>query len=233
MEEIGEDCGADVGFARSRRNTERLMRGLNAVPVSWSRLNAGQYLFTAVCDPRRDLSLFPGLDVALHYWERKRSEQLMPGRQDIDPVEMQDFIPRVALLDVMRGPVRFRYRVSGTGVCQVHHRDVTGLWADALEPEPYGGMMHEQYAGVLRTRQPAMHLNVFSSLDRYRAYTHLLLPLGRDHEDVDMILSVDSIAQDKAEMMEVLAHLQQRAEIEPSTARPWRTARHRLAVSGE
>ena len=210
------------------------MRGLSAVPVSWSNFDAGQYLFTAVCDLTQDLSLFPGLDRALDYWERKRSGHPMPGRQDIDPVEMQDFLPRIALLDIVRQPVRFRYRVCGTGVCHVHHCDTTGLWVDGLEPDPYGSMMHEQYFDVVRSRRPAMHLNVLSSHDCYRAYTHLLMPLGRDRKSVDMILSVDSIAQDKAEMMGLLTHFQRRAGIEPGSPSLYaRTAPRRLAASGE
>lgn len=210
------------------------MRGLNAVPVSWSNFDTGQYLFTAVCDRTQDLSLFPGLDVALDYWERKRSGHNMPGRQDIDPIEMHDFLPRIALLDVMRRPVRFRYRVCGTGVCHVHHCDATGLWVDKLEPEPYSAMLHEQYFDVVRTRQPAMYLNVFDSHDHYRAYAHLLLPLSRNHDAVDMILSVDSVEQDKAEMMELLVYLQRRAGVEPGAPSLYaRNAPHRLAASGE
>ena len=210
------------------------MRGLNAMPVSWSNFEAGQHLFTVACDLAQDLSLFPGLATALDYWERKKTAHIMPGRQDIDPVEMQDFLSRVALLDVARRPVRFRYRVYGTGVCHIHHHDATGLWVDNLEPEPYGGMVHEQYFDVVRRRQPAMHLNVIDSHDCYRAYAYLLLPLSRNHDSVDMILSVDSITQDKAEMMELLVYLQRRAGVEPGSPSLYgRTAPRRLAVSGE
>lgn len=209
------------------------MRGLNAVPVSWSKFDTGQYLFTVVCDPTKDLSLFPGLEAALEYWERKRSGHNMPGRQDIDPIDMLDFLPRIALLEVTRRPVRFRYRLCGTGVCHVHHCDTTGLWVDKLEPEPHGALLHEQYFDVVRTRRPAMHLNVLDSHDCYRAYAHMLLPLSRNHDAVDMILSVDSIAQDKAEMMELLVYLQRRAGIEPGNPSLYaRSAPHRLAANG-
>lgn len=209
------------------------MRGFGTVPVSWSNFDAGIHLFTAACDLLQDLSLFPGLEIALDYWGRKGSGHTMPGRQDIDPVEMHDFLSRVALLDVVRQPVRFRYRVCGTGVCHVHHCDATGLWVDDLQPDSYGGMLHEQYFDVVRTRQPAMHLNAFDSHDCYRAYAHLVLPLSRTHDSVDMILSVDSIAQDKAEMMGLLAHLQRRCGIEPGSPSLYgQTARRKLAAGG-
>lgn len=193
------------------------MLGFGAVPVSWSNFDAGVHLFTVACDLSRDLWMFPGLEIALDYWERKRAGQPMPGRQDIDPVEMHDFLSRVTLADVERNPMRFRYRVCGTGVCHVHPGDATGLWADELLPTPYGDLIHEQYFEVLRTRQPAMHLNLFDSNDYYRSYAHLVLPLSRNHDSVDMILSIDSIAQDKAEMMGLLIQLQRRVGIEPGS----------------
>lgn len=210
------------------------MRGHDALPVSWSNFDAGIHLFTAACDLSQDLSLFPGLEVALDYWARKKSGYLMPGRQDIDPIEMPEFLSRVALVDVLRNPLRFRYRVCGTGVCHFHPGDTTGLWVEDLHPTPYGDVLHEQYFDVVRTRRPAMHLNILDSHECYRSYAHLVLPLSRNRETVDMIMSVDSIAQDKAEMMELLADLQRRAGIEPSSpSLRERTARRRLAVGGE
>lgn len=208
------------------------MRALGALPVAWRHFDAGVNLFTVVCDLSQDLPLFPDLDLALDYWQRKRAGNIMPGRRDIDPAEMHDFLSRVMLADVEHNPLRFRYRVAGTGVCHVHPGDATGLRTDQLLPLPYGELIHQQYAGVVRTRKPALHLNLFDNHDSYHSYAHLILPLGRDHELVDMILTVDSRGQDQAEMMNVLIDLQRRAGIEPgSPSLHVQTARHRWAAS--
>ena len=209
------------------------MRGFISSPVSWSNLGAGTHLFTATCDLSQDLSLFAGLEAALDYWARKKTRHLMPGRQDIDPVEMQDFLPRIALIDVLRNPLQFRYRLCGTGVCRFHPIDTTGLALAELHPHPYGDLLHEQYLDVVRTRRPAMHLNIFDSHDCYRSYAHLILPLSSDRQSVDMIMTVDSVAQDKAEMMGLLVHLQRRAGIEPGSPSLYgRNEPHKWAVNG-
>lgn len=193
------------------------MQGLGALPVAWRRFDDGVRLFTVACDLSQDIPLFPDLGDMLAYWTRKRGSHAMPGRQDVDPVEIPDFLPRVMLADVERNPTRFRYRVSGTGVCHVHPGDATGLRADQLQPPPYGELVHAQYEEVVRSKQPALHLNLLDNHATYHAYAHLILPLARDHRTVDMILTVDSRTQDQAKMMNVLIALQRRGGIDPGS----------------
>ena len=193
---------------------EATLHGFGALAVACRGFDDGVNLFTVVCDPAQDLPLFPGLKPALDYWESKRAGRRLPGRDDIDPAEMIDFLPRVMLADVEHEPLRFRYRVCGTGICHVHPGDPTYLTADQLQPPSYGELIHGQYVDVLLTGRPALHLNVFDDQDRYRSYAHLILPLSRDHTDVDMIMTVDSLTQDQAKMMGLLVQLQRRAGIE-------------------
>lgn len=173
-------------------------------------------LFTAAGDRARDLPLFPDLMRVQEYWDAKRGARAMPGRDDLDPSEMVEFLSRVMLADVERNPLRFRYRLCGTGICKVHPGNATHLAADELQPPAYGALVHAQYEEVLRTGRPALHLNVFDDQDRYRSYAHLILPLSRNGIEIDMIMTVDSEAQDQAKMMNLLAQLQRRSEAEPS-----------------
>ena len=175
------------------------MQGFGALSVTRRNFADGNQLFTAPCDLARGRALFPDLARVLDYWNAKRS-----GCS--------------TLASMMRGkveqPLRFRYRLCGTGVCPVHPADQTGLAADELQPPAYGQLIHGQYAEVLRTRSPALHLNVFDTDDRYRSYAHLILPLSHDEVSVDMIMTVDSLAQDKVKMMELLVQLQRNAGID-------------------
>lgn len=191
-----------------------VLHGFGALAVACRGFDDGVSLFTVACDPALDLPLFPGLKPALDYWECKRAGRLMPGRDDLDPGEMVEFLPRIMLADVEHAPLRFRYRLCGTGICHVNPFDPTHLTADALLPRAYGALIHGQYAGVLATGLPALHLNVFDNHDRYHSYAHLILPLSRDHTTIDMIMTVDSANQDQAKMMNLLVQLQRRAGIE-------------------
>ena len=191
-----------------------VLKGFGALAVTRHEFDDGVHLFTAACQLSRDLRLFPDLARVLAYWNDKRAGRAMPSRDDLDPIEMVEFLPRVMLADIEHDPLRFRYRLCGTGVCQVHPGDATHLAADALHPPAYGELVHAQYLDVMHSRQPALHLNVFDDHDRYRSYAHLILPLSRDPATVDMIMTVDSLAQDEAKMMQLLVQMQRRAGIE-------------------
>lgn len=168
-------------------------------------------LFTSAGDLERDLPLFPDLVHALEYWDAKRGSRAMPSRDDLDPAEMVEFLPRIMLADVEHQPLRFRYRLCGTGICRVHPGNATRLAADELQPPAYGALVHAQYQDVLQTGRPALHLNVFDDQNRYRSYAHLILPLSRGGTAIDMIMTVDSEAQDQAKIMHLLGQLQRRA----------------------
>jgi PAS domain-containing protein len=61
----------------------------------------------------------PRLRAALTYWDAKRQNKLMPPRSDIDPVEIPRLLPYVMLIDVVREPLDFRYRLMGTQACDI------------------------------------------------------------------------------------------------------------------
>ena len=186
------------------------MQGAKPLQVGWRSFETGVHLFTTECHIPDDLSMFAGLQSAYAYWQNKRGTRDWPGRDDLNPLEMRDFLPRIMLADVTRDPVRFRYRLCGTGICHVHQGDPTGLTADQLQPDHYGALVHSQYEGMLTKGAPIAHLNVFSNADRYKSYAHIILPLSRSGTEIDMVMTVDSLLQDQAEMMNVLKQLQER-----------------------
>lgn len=186
------------------------MQGVKPLQVGWRSFETGVHLFTTELHIPDDLSLFPGLQGAYEHWQSKRGQREFAGRGDLDPVEMREFLPRIMLADLTRDPLRFRYRLCGTGICHVHKGDPTGLAADELQPTHYGALIHSQYEGMLNNRRPTAHLNVFSNADRYKSYAHIILPLSRGGSDIDMVMTVDSLLQDQAEMMNVLKQLQER-----------------------
>jgi hypothetical protein len=187
------------------------MQGVKPLQVGWRSFETGVHLFTTELRVPDDLGLIPGLQGAYEYWQGKRGARPFAARAALDPVEMREFLPRIMLADITRDPLRFRYRLCGTGICYAHTGgDPTGLAVDELEPAQYGALIHTQYDDMLKKRAPVAHLNVFSSADRYKSYAHIILPLSRGGEDIDMLMTVDSLIQDQAEMMTVLKQLQDR-----------------------
>jgi hypothetical protein len=47
------------------------------------------------------------------YWDSKRRGRRMPGRPDLDPIEMREWLPGIQLIDVFEDPRRLVYRLVG------------------------------------------------------------------------------------------------------------------------
>ena len=89
--------------------------------------------------PERD-DVHPGL-APLHDFWRGECEGLAPiPREMVDPVRLPaKLLPRFAIIEVLRDPLDFRYRLLGTNLTQFFGRDSTGmLFSEIPYPEPHG-----------------------------------------------------------------------------------------------
>ena len=144
-------------------------------------------------DPRS--SDYPDLVRVLDYWERKRGERFAPRRGDVDPADLLEALPRMMLADVRAEPLDFHYRLSGTGIADVHGQEMTGKGPRDLAPPALAALIHDHYCEAVRRREPLLHLVVLDTLERSRSYARLLLPLSEDGERVTMLMAVDSKEQ--------------------------------------
>ena len=127
------------------------------------------------------------------YWDSKRRGRLMPARADLDPVEMRDWLPGVALVDVHRDveprPFRLTYRLLGTRITRVRGRDDTGR---PVHEAFFGADLDaalENYRLVITERKSVYDWDRTPSQDGFaREAETLLLPLSADGAAVDMVL---------------------------------------------
>jgi|SRR6185437_3995682 len=122
------------------------------------------------------------------YWAAKKGNRRFPARADIDPLDFSYVLGRVMLLDVLRDPLRFRYRVHGTDMVMRAGYDLTGKFLDDLPITEYRKYVQERCEGLVRDREPLLvHYN--RTLDgRTRHYEALWLPFSEDGENVSMLL---------------------------------------------
>jgi hypothetical protein len=145
---------------------------------------------------------YPDLIDALDYWQRKRGRRFAPSRADIEPLDLVRVLPRIMLADVLSDPLSFRYRLSGTGISDIHGEELTGLAPLDLKPVEYGRLIDRHYRQCVAERRPLLHLIILDLAHRSRAYARLLLPLSNDGEHVTMLMAVDSANQDARELRE-------------------------------
>lgn len=132
------------------------------------------------------------------YWQAKRGGQLMPSRADINPVEMQAFLPHTMLLDVLtdaQGDVRFRTRLIGTHVVSGFGSDFTGKYLDEIGLGDQHDRLIEACLYTVQKRKPAYLAGklIRQSPREHLSYQRLGVPLSTDGENVNMILAAASV----------------------------------------
>lgn len=123
------------------------------------------------------------------YWNARRRGRRFPARADIDPLDLAPWLANIFLVEVdPRGTPRFRYRLSGTAVDEIHGQTLTGKSpADIRTPE-VARIVEEQYEAVLARPQPRCDRLTLLDDGRVWSYERLILPLSSDDATPDMFL---------------------------------------------
>lgn len=124
------------------------------------------------------------------YWLSRRNGKIMPARRDIDPLDIPRLLPHVALTDVCYDPLRFRFRLIGTGIVAMAGRDATGKW---LDQALYGNKLDQMLWGFrtcVEEKSPVAIREAVLFVDREWVVVEVLfLPLGEADGVVNMVLS--------------------------------------------
>ncbi|MCE9649899.1 MAG: PAS domain-containing protein [Parvibaculum sp.] len=144
-----------------------------------------------------DFSKLPSkLQQLLQYWQGKRKPGHIPSRKDIDPIEIPRLMPDVALVDVLRDPLDYRYRLAGTNMVEMTGYDRTGMrMREFFTPEAIAAT-EILIARLIETREPiAFEGKMFWIEENYRRFQAIVLPLATDGRTVDMaIMGLNVIA---------------------------------------
>jgi hypothetical protein len=133
----------------------------------------------------------PVLRGLLDYYRRISPVNALPGRQHLDPLAIPNILPHLVLLDVHRGPLRYRYRLVGTKEVELYGLDPTGRWYDDVRPpgpKTASGYARLQLAAekavcsYRRGRVLALHHR------EHQTAENLVCPFAADGQSVDLIV---------------------------------------------
>jgi hypothetical protein len=122
------------------------------------------------------------------HWNAKRAGRAFPARADFDPVELRWIVGNLLLLDVLRDPPGFRFRIHGTNLADRVGFDMTGKTMDDYPDPEYAKIALRSFSTVVETRLPLVRLTERMIEDRAYGYEALHLPLSSDGARVDMLL---------------------------------------------
>lgn len=127
------------------------------------------------------------IDALDRYWRGKRGGHSLPARADLDPSEFRFALGNVSFIDVLTGPLQFRFRMVATNIQARFDRSLTGTYVRAL-PEPENARLWEAvYRTVVRTGEPQTFVGRVVEDGEERLYRGRVWPLASDHKDVDML----------------------------------------------
>lgn len=137
----------------------------------------------------------PRIRALYDHWRRIHpAPGRLPGRRHFDPMALPKLLPNIWMLDVLREPLRFRYRLVGTYMVTALGRDFTGAWFHEVHPD--FGPDHPTYddyrrlakegAVLWRRGRPIFALHI----ERCAALERIILPLADDGTTVDMGLAM-------------------------------------------
>jgi hypothetical protein len=133
----------------------------------------------------------------LAYWQSKLLAGRLPGRQHIDPTDLQPrHLSQLLLLDVVEGAPpklrrRYRFRVAGTGFSAIAGHDVTGLHYDEIGAPERALPVIRALDLVVERKAPVFLSGRLSVPSQdYVWVKRLGLPLAHDGDKVDMVLAI-------------------------------------------
>lgn len=123
------------------------------------------------------------------YWLDKRGERRFPARRDLDPVDFIYVLGNVMLIDVRHEPLRFRFRLYGTGLLDRHRAiDMTGKDLEEHPRPEFRAYLRQQWSETIARGAPTH--GFFDRLvdEDLRRFESLRLPLSSDGTTIDMLL---------------------------------------------
>ena len=124
--------------------------------------------------------------------EAKRGERAFLSRADIDPGELVSVLPTVGLIEVHQEPLRFRFRLAGTGWRDTLGFEATGLWLHDW-PHPMQKFALELIWGWAASERLPCRARRHAVVDGASLhYEAVMVPLSTDGETIDMLFCMSS-----------------------------------------
>ena len=131
----------------------------------------------------------PITQAALDYWQGVRGDRTMPMREDLVLNEMIGFLPNLILLDVLREPLDFRYRLIGTRIEEFMAEPYTGRRLSEIPHQAPPSAIWSNCERAVEAAAPVLDDTPYVGPKKDIVTPEgLLMPLSGDGVEVGMLL---------------------------------------------
>lgn len=129
------------------------------------------------------------LQFLIRHWDYLRGHGRLPRHSRIDPLDMQEALGFLMLLEVIDGGADYRYRLYGSKVADRSGVDMTGRRLSDFEIEPLTKRFFiAGYRAVVRRREPLATVHVHAPNIAISSTMRLILPLSDETDAVSRLL---------------------------------------------
>ena len=141
-------------------------------------------------------ALAPRVRQLRDYWESKRRGRALPARADIEPVEIKSLLPDLIIADLFTDPLRVRFRLAGTRVCDAFGFNIVGRWLEELNVAADIPFWVAQYGRMMTTQAPVYGrtTGTHGDFELFRG-NWAMFPLSSDGQRVDQCLEIEDWAK--------------------------------------
>lgn len=123
-------------------------------------------------------------------WDTRRGGRPFPARADFDPLELRYILGSLSLIDVLRDPLRFIFRLHASHNAARLGADLTGKEVAEMPSSAEPDRVRAHYELVVASRVPQVQRRGGTHADGIAwEYEVLVLPLSSDGETIDMLMS--------------------------------------------
>jgi hypothetical protein len=165
----------------------------STAPAVMSSKTAGYGMWTGYQIPEDRAGWHPLVLRFYDYCRAAAPPGLLPGRQHIHPEEIPALLSRLWMVDVHRGPLRYRYRLCGTEVVRSLGHEVTGAWLDEVHPQLIANPeSRERFRFMAETGRPTWRRGppLWTRDPGHRTIESCIVPLAGDGSIVDKLLAI-------------------------------------------
>jgi hypothetical protein len=129
---------------------------------------------------------------ALGYWLSTPRTGDIPKRSDFEPSDVPRLLPQIVLLEVLRDPLDFRYRVIGAHVREHFFEDYTGRLMSSVPHIEPDGPLRQSLALAMHERKPVRptDLDYEGPKRLFKQSTEVILPLANEAGDVSHLIAI-------------------------------------------
>lgn len=122
------------------------------------------------------------------FWKEIRGTQNLPRWADFSPEQLGFILGQITVVDVLRDPLNFRYRLIGTRIEEAGRRGDQGKTLDQVEPASYRDMIGQTFRQVVEFGQPLCHHISYVHHQNLVSVEQLILPVSRTGPGVEVLV---------------------------------------------